>query len=78
MMKSRSVQEEVKPVGDEKSRVTFEAIWEGMQRAVEEAVADHLRVGNPVAIWRDGQVVLLHPDGSIQPVNGQEAPAGEE
>jgi hypothetical protein len=77
-MRSSNVPGEDRTVSDTDSRVTLEAIWEGMQKAVEAAVADHLRVGNPVAIWRDGQVVLLHPDGSIQPVNGQQSPAGEE
>jgi hypothetical protein len=42
------------------------ALQEGARRAIEE----HHRAGNPVAIWRDGQVVLWYPDGSIQPVNG--------
>ena len=40
----------------------------GMQRAVTEAIEDHHRAGNPVAIWQDGQVVLLYPDGSTRPV----------
>jgi hypothetical protein len=39
---------------------------EGVRKEIER----HHRAGNPVAIWRDGQVVLLHPDGSVQPVNG--------
>jgi len=55
----------------------FELIRKGMQRGVREAIADHHRAGNPVAIWRDGQIVMLHPDGSVQPVNGQE-PVPEE
>jgi hypothetical protein len=39
-----------------------------MQRAVEEAVAESHRLGHPVAIWRDGRVVRLFPDGSTEPV----------
>jgi hypothetical protein len=31
-------------------------------RAVEEAVRDHKRAGNPIAEWRDGRVVLVPPD----------------
>jgi hypothetical protein len=53
-------------------------VVEGMQRGVRNAVMEHHRAGNPVAIWRDGQVVLLHPDGSVQPVNGPEARTREE
>jgi len=36
-----------------------------MRRArlgVREAVRDHALAGNPVAIWRDGKVVLLSPE----------------
>ena len=42
--------------------------------AVAEAVAEHHRAGNPVAVWRDGRVVLLYPDGSTRPV--EKEPAG--
>lgn len=31
-------------------------------RAVEEAVRDHKRAGNPIAEWRDGSVVLVPPE----------------
>jgi hypothetical protein len=31
-------------------------------RAVEEAVRDHKRAGNPIAEWRDGRVVLVPPE----------------
>lgn len=37
-----------------------EAIREGVHRALLE----HKRAGNPVAVWRDGKVVMLKP-GSI-------------
>jgi hypothetical protein len=30
--------------------------------AVQEAIRDHKRAGNPVAEWRDGRVVLVPPD----------------
>ncbi len=32
------------------------------QRAVREALLRHKHAGNPVAISRDGEVVLLQPD----------------
>jgi hypothetical protein len=32
------------------------------QSAVHAALLDHKRTGDPIAIWRDGQVVLLPPD----------------
>jgi hypothetical protein len=33
-----------------------------MREAVHEAVLRHKRLGNPVAIWRDGRVVWLSPE----------------
>lgn len=31
------------------------------KEAVREALLDHQRAGNPVAIWRDGKVVIVPP-----------------
>jgi predicted ABC-type ATPase len=39
-----------------------------MERAVDGAVAEHHRSGSPLYVWRDGRIVRLFPDGSIQPV----------
>jgi len=33
-----------------------------LQRAVQSALRDHKRAGNPVAVWRDGKVVWLGPE----------------
>lgn len=30
--------------------------------AVREALLDHKRAGNPVAVWRDGKVVIVPPE----------------
>ncbi|MBF0498672.1 MAG: hypothetical protein HQM09_00955 [Candidatus Riflebacteria bacterium] len=32
-----------------------------IRRAVREALADHKRAGNPVAVWQDGRVVIVPP-----------------
>lgn len=37
-------------------------ISEACQRAVREALQRHKAAGNPVAVSRDGKVVLLQPD----------------
>ncbi len=37
-------------------------IQAAMDEAVRAAILDHKRAGNPIAIWRDGQVVWLAPD----------------
>jgi len=37
-------------------------IMEAISRAIRDAVLAHKRAGNPVAVWRDGQVVWLQPE----------------
>jgi hypothetical protein len=49
-------------------RAFSDLVENAMKRAVKEAIAAHHRAGNPVAIWKDGQVVLWYPDGSYVPV----------
>lgn len=39
-----------------------ESIVAEAQLAVREALAEHRLAGNPVAIWRDGQVVWIPPE----------------
>jgi hypothetical protein len=56
------------PSGRVDSRRLAELVENAMKRAVKEAIAAHHRAGNPVAIWKDGQVVLWYPDGSYRPV----------
>lgn len=41
-----------------------------MRRAVREALLFHKRIGNPVAVWRDGKVVWIPPEEI--PVDGEE------
>jgi len=46
-------------------------IERALARAVREALQRHKQAGNPVAIWRDGQVVWLGPDEiQLPPENG--------
>jgi hypothetical protein len=33
-----------------------------LMKAVRQALLEHKRAGNPVAIWRDGAIVILQPD----------------
>ncbi len=40
----------------------LDRIVEAAGRAVEEAVRDHKRAGNPIAQLRDGKVVLVPPE----------------
>ncbi len=38
-----------------------------LQRAVQEALLRHKRAGNPIAVWRDGQVVWIPPEEIPEP-----------
>ncbi len=40
---------------------------EAMNVAIRGVVADHRRRNQPLAIWQDGKVVLIHP-GSVMSV----------
>jgi hypothetical protein len=37
-------------------------ILDAIGDAVQEAIRDHKRAGNPIAEWRDGRVVLVPPE----------------
>ncbi len=37
-------------------------ILQAMKEAVREALLRHKKLGNPVAVWRDGRVVWLGPE----------------
>lgn len=33
-----------------------------LQRAVNHALLRHKRLGNPIAVWRDGKVLIVPPE----------------
>lgn len=37
-------------------------IDEALRRAVREALIRHKKLGNPIAVWRDGKVVIVPPE----------------
>lgn len=37
-------------------------VEQALRRAVREALLRHKKLGNPIAVWRDGEVVLLPPE----------------
>jgi hypothetical protein len=47
-------------------------IGEVLQLAVREALLMHKRIGNPVAIWKDGGVVIIPPEEIVIPPNDSE------
>jgi predicted ABC-type ATPase len=56
------------------SKAFADLVRQAMRKAAQGAIEEHHRAGNPVGIWRDGQVVLWYPDGSFRPVD----PSGEQ
>lgn len=38
-----------------------------LQRAVNHALLMHKRLGNPIAIWKDGKVVIVPPEEIVIP-----------
>lgn len=38
-----------------------------VKQAVHDALLDHKRAGNPVAVWRDGKVVIVPPEEIVFP-----------
>lgn len=51
-------------------------IADAVQAAAREALRHHKMIGNPVATWRDGRVVLVQPSDIVVP--DAPRPAGEE
>lgn len=63
-------------MNDNKGELLFEhraAIDAAFRRAVREALAQHKRKGNSVAVWRDGKVVLLTPDQLLNDISDEDA-----
>jgi len=42
------------------------------QRAVYEALRIHKRLGNPIASWKDGRVVIIQPEEIVIPADESE------
>jgi hypothetical protein len=40
---------------------------EALKEAVAEAIAEHKRAGHPIAVWRNGKVVIVPPDQIVVP-----------
>jgi len=51
-------------------------VEEALRRAVRHALLEHKRAGNTIAVWRDGQVVLI-PAEEIQVTGETESKLSE-
>ncbi len=47
-------------------------VEKALQRAVRQALLMHKRIGNPIAIWRDGRVVIIPPEEIVIPPDDSE------
>ena len=51
-----------KQTGPQQQSDQTKAIEHAMRRAVQHALLTHKRAGNTVAMWKDGQVVLVRAE----------------
>lgn len=51
-----------KRVSQEPAKSLVEKAEIALRQAVAGVIRDHRRLGEPLAIWRDGRVVLVSPD----------------
>ena len=47
-------------------------VEKALQRAVRQALLMHKRIGNPIAIWKDGRVVIIPPEEIVIPPDDSE------
>lgn len=47
-------------------------IEKALQRAVKHALLMHKRLGNPIATWKDGKVVIVPPAEIVIPSDASE------
>lgn len=64
--KAMSKRQQVVLTNDYVSKHAIE-IGEVLQRAVSHALLMHKRLGNPIATWRDGKVVIVPPEEIVIP-----------
>ena len=44
-----------------------------LKEAVADAIANHKRQGHPIAVWRDGKIVLIPPEEIVLPKSRKRA-----
>ena len=51
-----------KPIPNDYFYTHAEEIGKILQKAVRQALLMHKRLGNPIAVWKDGKVVIIPPE----------------
>lgn len=49
-----------------KARSLQEKAFLALKKAVREVIERHKQTGRPLAIWRDGKVVLISPEQALR------------
>ena len=57
---------------DEDGRAQAIEIGNVFQRAVNDALRIHKALGNPIAAWKDGKVVIIPPEEIVIPPDDSE------
>ncbi len=56
----------IETVKSERLLIEFgEKVDESIKKAVNNALLEHQRAGNSVAVWRNGKVVILQPENIV-------------
>ncbi len=66
--KAMSERQQLRLTNDFVSKQAIE-IGEVLQRAVNHALLMHKRLGNPIATWKDGKVVIVPPEEIVIPTD---------
>jgi hypothetical protein len=66
-----SKREQVLLTNDYVSKQAIE-IGKVLQRAINHALSTHKRLGNSIATWKDGKVVIVPPDEIVIPTDVSE------
>ncbi len=56
-MANKVVKDRISEIFEDKEKIT-----RALSKAVNEALLQHKKAGNPVASWRDGKIAWIQPD----------------
>jgi predicted ABC-type ATPase len=74
MIKKAGTKSAEAQMGEDNIRHRRQMILKGVEAAVAQALERHRRLGQPIAVWQDGKVVILEADQILlsQPKTGFE------
>jgi hypothetical protein len=56
-MVEKGIKDKISEIFEDKEKIT-----KALSKAVNEALLQHKRAGNPVASWKDGKIVWIQPE----------------